>query len=164
MKWYKKLKHMFAGGLFRQKRNKMDIQVTIKDLIPVIALSDHFKKAIRKEVRKQTSELTDVILNLGDEIMALKEQIESLKSALANQGTAVNAEFEQVKAKFEALKGEIKTLGDTVAALTERVEEFEGIDLTAEIDAVNASLERIDSISESDEPVPVPDPEPTPEV
>lgn len=159
MKWQERLKNMF-DRLFRQKRNKMDLQLTIKDLIPVIALSSHFKKAIRKEVRNQTSELTDTILNLEDDIMALKEQIESLKSALANQGTAVNAEFEQVKAKFEALKGEIKTLGDNVATLTERVEEFEGIDISAEVDAVNASLAKIDAISESDAPVVVPDPEP----
>lgn len=86
-------------------------------------------------------------------IMPLMDQIDALKAAVAAQGPAVEKEFNEVKAKFEALKNTVAALTTQVTELTDKVASLEGIDLGAEIAAINDSLAKIDAISESDVPV-----------
>jgi predicted nucleic acid-binding Zn-ribbon protein len=123
----------------------MDLTITLDDVATLVTTKKVFTDGVANETKKY-------ITDLENKIMALKADLEVLKQALTDQGVAIGVEFEQVKAKFEALKNEIVTLKDNVATLETAVADLEGIDLSAEINAVKGSLATIDSISESDVP------------
>lgn len=123
----------------------MSLTITLDDLATLVTTKKVFKDAVAEETKKNTIELEN-------NIMVLKEQLEALKVAVADQTVAIKTEFDQVKAKFEAQKAEIQNLKDAVDALEDKVAEFEGLDASAELQAVKDSLAAIDAISESDVP------------
>lgn len=128
----------------------MDLTLTVNDLANLIVCSESFKASLAEAVKGE----------IRGDIMPLLTDIEALKSALSAQGAAVDTEFNQVKTKFDALHAEIDALKGNVKDLTDKVTSLENIDLSAEINAVNDSLKKIDAISESDAPAPTPAPTP----
>ena len=72
-------------------------------------------------------------------IMEFKEQVDALKASVVTLTDVVNNEAVELKAKFDAFAAKLLELG--------------GFDLTAEIDAINASIEKIAAFSDLDMPV-----------
>ena len=123
----------------------MDLTITLDDLATIVVTKPAFKAGVAEEVKNHK-------IQLEKEIMILKEQLEQLKVAVATQTVAIKTEFDQVKAKFESQGSEIGNLKKAVAALEVKIGEFESLDASAELKAINDSLAAIDAISESDVP------------
>lgn len=123
----------------------MNLTITLDDVATLVTTKKVFKDGVAEESKKYISELEK-------NIMVLKDQLAELKVAVSNQTVAIKTEFDQVKAKFEAQQNEIQNLKDAVDALEDKVAEFEGLDASAELQAVKDSIAAIDAISESDVP------------
>lgn len=129
----------------------MNLHITLDDLATLVTTKKVFKDAVAEETNKNINELEKII-------MALKDQFAALQVAFANQDVAIKTEFDQVKAKLEALHNESATLQAAFDALKAELDalkgSIEGVDLAPLIAGVDASIAKIDSISESDVPPP----------
>jgi septal ring factor EnvC (AmiA/AmiB activator) len=94
-----------------------------------------FTKYIKKEISKVMANLT--------------EQIGQFRAALQTQLDTLSDELNEVKDKFGEVKSTVDTLKADVAALEAKVAEFDSIDLTDDIAKINASVDQIESISDS---------------
>lgn len=79
----------------------------------------------------------------------LKEQIEQLKVLNADLATAVVTEKAELKLLVGDLKVNIEALNAVVAELQAKLAEFDGFDLTPELENIAAIATEVKGISES---------------
>jgi phage host-nuclease inhibitor protein Gam len=95
----------------------------------------------------------------------LELQLAELQVAFTDQVAALTEELEEVKDKVAIIRTFIDELKANNEALAAKLATYESIDLTEQIDAVKASIAKIESVSDLVfDPNPVVEPEPEPEI
>ena len=79
----------------------------------------------------------------------LKEQVEKLRAINADLASAVETEKAELKTLVDALRITVSELQVVVADLQAKLADLDGIDLTAELDALTAISDDVKGISEA---------------